>query len=94
MLDASANTNQISMLGISMKMFLVVTLPVLIVMLIRKFATNFIMTKSQLIERISVLLFIIVFAARWVEDWEDIIGYIQQAGLITLVLNIIMMFVH
>ncbi len=93
LLNISNITNEISMIGISMKMFLVVTLPVLIGMLIRKFATNFIMMKSQLIERISVLLFVIVFAAIWIEEWENIIGYIQQAGLITLVLNILMMFV-
>ena len=81
------------MIGISMKMFLVVTLPVLIGMLIRKFATNFVMSKSQLIERISVFLFVIVFAAIWVEEWKNIMGYIKQAGLITLVLNIVMMFI-
>ena len=86
-------SKEISMIGISMKMFLVVTLPVLIGMLIRKFATNFVMSKSQLIERISVFLFVIVFAAIWVEEWENIMGYIKQAGLITLVLNIIMMFI-
>ena len=44
-----------------------------------------------MIERISVLLFVIVFAAIWVEEWANIKGYIQQAGLITLVLNITMM---
>ena len=93
LLEVVEISKEISMIGISMKMFLVVTLPVLIGMLIRKFATNFILTKSQLIERISVLLFVIVFAAIWVEEWENIMGYIKQAGLITLVLNIVMMFI-
>ena len=93
LLDVAEISKEISMIGISMKMFLVVTLPVIIGMLIRKFATNFVMSKSQLIERISVLLFVIVFAAIWVEEWENIMGYIKQAGLITLVLNIIMMFI-
>ena len=91
LLEVTEISKEISMIGISMKMFLVVTLPVLIGMLIRKFATNFIMSKSQLIERVSVLLFVIVFAAIWVEEWENIIGYIQKAGLITLILNIVMM---
>ena len=91
LLEVVGISKEISMTGISMKMFLVVTLPVLIGMLIRKFATNFIMSKSQLIERVSVLLFVIVFAAIWVEEWENIIGYIQKAGLITLILNITMM---
>ena len=93
LLEVAEISKEISMIGISMKMFLVVTLPVLIGMLIRKFATNLVMSKSQLIERISVLLFVIVFAAIWVEEWENIMGYIKQAGLITLVLNIIMMFI-
>tara|TARA_Y100001970_G_scaffold49991_1_gene63300 strand:- start:142 stop:990 length:849 start_codon:yes stop_codon:yes gene_type:complete len=91
LLEVVGISKEISMIGISTKMFLVVTLPVLIGMLIRKFATNFIMSKSQLIERVSVLLFVIVFAAIWVEEWENIIGYIQKAGLITLILNIAMM---
>ncbi len=81
------------MIGISMKMFLVVTLPVLLGMAIRKFATNFITSKTQMIQRISIILFIIVFAAIWVEEWENIISYIAQAGMITLVLNIVMMIV-
>ena len=93
LLEVAEISKEISMIGISMKMFLVVTLPVLIGMLIRKFATNFVMSKSQLIERISVLLFVIVFAAIWVEEWENIMGYIKQAGLITLVLNIVMMYI-
>jgi len=93
LLEVTEISKEISMIGISMKMFLVVTLPVIIGMLIRKFATNFVMSKSQLIERISVLLFVIVFAAIWVEEWENIMGYIKQAGLITLVLNIVMMFI-
>ena len=93
LLEVTEISKEISMIGISMKMFLVVTLPVIIGMLIRKFATNFVMSKSQLIERISVFLFVIVFAAIWVEEWKNIIGYIKQAGLITLVLNIVMMFI-
>ena len=93
LLEVAEISKEISMIGISMKMFLVVTLPVLIGMTIRKFATNFVMSKSHLIERISVLLFVIVFAAIWVEEWENIMGYIKQAGLITLVLNIVMMFI-
>ena len=91
LLGISNISKEISMIGISMKMFLVVTLPVLLGMVIRKFATNFITSKTQLIQRISIILFIIVFAAIWVEEWENIMSYIAQAGAITLVLNIVMM---
>ena len=91
LLEISNISKEISMIGISMKMFLVVTLPVLLGMVIRKFATNFITSKTQMIQRISIILFVIVFAAIWVEEWENIMSYIAQAGAITLVLNIVMM---
>ena len=84
-------SKEISMIGISLKMFFVVTLPVIIGMLIRKFATNFISSKALLIQRFSVILFIIVFASIWIEEWDNIVGFILQAGLISLILNITMM---
>ena len=86
-------SKEISIIGISMKMFLVVTLPVLLGMLIRKFATYFIDLKRQLIQRISIILFAFVFAAIWIEEWENIISYIVQAGTITLTLNVVMMII-
>ena len=86
-------SKEISIIGISMKMFLVVTLPVLLGMLIRKFATYFIDSKRQLIQRISIILFAFVFAAIWIEEWENIISYIVQAGTITLTLNVVMMII-
>ena len=91
LLEISNISKEISMIGISMKMFLVVTLPVLLGMVIRKFATNFITSRTLMIQRISIILFAIVFAAIWVEEWENIMSYIAQAGVITLVLNIVMM---
>jgi len=90
-LQVSYASSEISMIGISLKMFLVVTLPVIIGMLIRKFATNFVSKNTLLIQRISIILFAIVFLAIWIEEWENIISYLSQAGLITLVLNIVMM---
>ena len=91
LLEISNISKEISMIGISMKMFLVVTLPVLLGMVIRKFATNFITSRTLMIQRISIILFAIVFAAIWVEEWENIMSYIAQAGVITLLLNIVMM---
>ena len=93
LLDAASISKEISMTGISLKMFFVVTLPVIIGMLIRKFATNFIVSKTLIIQRLSIILFIIVFLAIWIEEWDNIINYITQAGSITLSLNIIMMLI-
>ena len=83
---------EISMLTISFKMFLVVTVPVLIGMIVRSFFTSFIDTKTLLIQRASIILFPIVFAAIWIEEWDNILNYLSSAGLITLMLNIIMIF--
>jgi len=93
LLQVSYASSDISMIGISSKMFLVVTLPVIIGMIIRKMATNFVSSNALLIQRISIILFVIVFLAIWVEEWENIIYYLAQAGTISLVLNIVMMII-
>ena len=93
LLQVSYISKDISMIGISLKMCLVVTLPVLIGMLIRKFATNFIISKTEIIQRVSIILFAIVFLAIWIEEWDNIVSFLVSAGLITLTLNVVMMFI-
>ncbi len=91
LLDVNYLSKEISMSRISIKMFLVVTLPVVIGMLIRKFAQNFIINRTALIEKVSLVLFMLVFISIWLEEWDNIIMYISKAGTITLILNVIMM---
>ena len=91
LLDINYLSKEISMSGISIKMFLVVTLPVVFGMLIRKFAQDFIIKRTALIEKISLTLFMIVFISIWLEEWDNIIMYISRAGEITLILNVTMM---
>jgi BASS family bile acid:Na+ symporter len=74
-------------------MFGVVAFPVIIGMLIRKFATNFIISKTAIIQKISIILFVIVFAAIWIEEWDKIVSFITRAGIIALSLNLTMMIV-
>ena len=93
LLKISYISKDISMVGISLKMFFVVTLPVIIGMLIRKFLSNFIISKTLIIQRISVILFVIVFTAIWIEEWDNIISYIVRAGLIATTLNVVMMII-
>jgi len=82
---------EISMTGIALKMFLVVTVPVIIGMIIKHFSKNFIDKQASLIQKISVLLFVLVFAAIYIEEWDNIVSYIMNAGLAVLILNLIMM---
>ena len=82
---------EISMTSIALKMFLVVTVPVIIGMIIKHFAKNFVDNQTSLIQKISVILFILLFAAIYIEEWDNIITYLAQAGLPALLLNISMM---
>ena len=93
LLGVTGFNENISMVGIAMKMFLVVTVPVILGMLIRKFSTNFIVSKTQTIQRISIGLFVLVFLSIWVEEWDKVISFITRAGIIALTLNIAMMLV-
>jgi BASS family bile acid:Na+ symporter len=72
-------------------MALVVTVPVIIGMIIRVFAENFISSKINIINKLTSLLFIIVFVAIWIEEKDNILNYLVQAGLAVLILNIVMM---
>ena len=86
-------TADISMTGIAMKMALVVTVPVIIGMIIRGLAENFISSKINIVNKITGWLFIIVFAAIWIEEKDNIFDYLAQAGLAVLILNISMMII-
>ena len=82
---------EISMLTISLKMFFVVTIPVIMGMLTNHFAENFIKKNLLVIQRISIALFVLIFIAIYIEEWDNIVSFIMQAGIIALTLNIIMM---
>ena len=84
-------SKDISMIGIASKMFFVVTVPVVIGMVIRRFAENFIVSRAKLFQRLAIVLFALVFLAIYISEWEHIITFISGAGLIALVLNLTMM---
>ena len=86
-------SQNISMTGIALKMFLVVTVPVILGMIIRKFAENFVASKTQIFNKLNIVLFIIFFIAAFYEERENFISFFKQAGLIALVLNITMMII-
>ncbi len=85
-------TKEISMINIAVKMFFVVTVPVIFGMIVRSLMTDFIVSKTLLIQRLSVILFLIVFISIWVEEWDRIISFITRAGLVAFILNITMIF--
>jgi len=84
-------SQEISMVGIAVKMALVVSVPVIIGMIIRAFAENFILSKINIINKLTGWLFVVVFAAIWIEEKDNIFNYLAQAGLAVLILNVLMM---
>jgi len=86
-------TKEISMVNIATKMFFVVTVPVIFGMIVRRLMTNFIVSKTLIIQRLSVILFLVVFISIWIEEWDRIVSFITRAGLIALILNMTMIFV-
>jgi len=91
--DITYVKKDVSMLSISLKMFFVVTVPVIIGMIMRKLWGNFILNNMKIINKISIGLFCIVFIAIYIEEWDSIVMFITKAGAIALSLNVTMMVV-
>jgi BASS family bile acid:Na+ symporter len=90
-LEINNISKDISMFGIALKMFFVVTVPVIIGMVIRHFAKNFIVSRALFFQRVAIIIFAIVFIAIYVTEWEHIVMFLTRAGIIALILNLTMM---
>jgi len=91
-----SNTNviqDISLITMSRDIFLIVTVPVILGMLFKRFASGIALKFEPIAKKVSTGLFVLVLLGAIVKQREHIIPYFAQAGLITLVLNIIMMIV-
>ena len=86
-------TQDISLLSMSRDMFLIVTVPVILGMLLRRFASGVALKFEPIAKKISIVLFVLVLLGAIAAERENVISYFAQAGLITLVLNIVMMVV-
>jgi bile acid:Na+ symporter, BASS family len=84
-------SKNISMLGIALKMFFVVTVPIIIGMIVRHFLKDFIISRAIFFQRFSIILFAIVFIAIYVSEWKHIVTFLTRAGTIALILNLTMM---
>ena len=91
LLNADNLFNDISLISKAINMFLIVTVPVIIGMLFRRFASNIAIKFEIIAKKISAVLFIIVLLGAILAEKENVVSYFALAGLITLVLNIVMM---
>ena len=93
LLNDSNITQDISLFSMSRDMFLIVTVPVILGMLIRSFASGAALKFEPIAKKISIVLFVLVLLGAIAAERENVISYFAQAGLITFVLNVVMMIV-
>ena len=93
LLGGSNITQDISLLGMSRDMFLIVTVPVILGMLLRKFSSDVALKLEPIAKKVSIVLFVLVLLGAIAAERENVISYFAQAGLITLILNVVMMIV-
>ena len=86
-------SQNISLFGMAFSMFLIVVVPTIIGMILKKFVSNFASKFELVAKKISIMLFLIVLLGAILSEKDNIFSYFADAGLITLVLNIIMMIV-
>ena len=83
----------ISLTNMAISMFLIVTVPVIIGIIFRRFASNAAIKFEPIAKKISIILFVIVLLGAILAEKDNIVSYFADAGLITLALNVIMMIV-
>ena len=93
LLSDSSITQDISLFSMSRDMFLIVTVPVILGILIRSFASGAALKFEPIAKKISIVLFVLVLLGAIAAERENVISYFAQAGLITFVLNVVMMIV-
>tara|TARA_Y100000310_G_scaffold260981_1_gene270141 strand:- start:61 stop:492 length:432 start_codon:yes stop_codon:yes gene_type:complete len=74
-------------------MFLIVTVPVILGVLFRRFVSGTALKFEPIARKISIILFVLVLLGAIAAEKENVVSYFAQAGLITLVLNVVMMVV-
>ena len=82
---------EISVLSIALQVFLIVTIPVIVGMLFRKFVESYAISFEPISKKISAFLFAVVLLGAVASQKDNITEYFVEAGIITLALNIIMM---
>ena len=89
----SSLPDSISLTGIALSMFLIVTLPVLLGMGVRSFLNSLTLKIEKSARFISTLLFVLVLVGAVLAERENVVSYFAQTGLVVLTLNILMMLI-
>ena len=92
-IGGSSLPESISLTGIALSMFLIVTLPVLLGMGVRSFLNSFTLKIEKSARYISTFLFVLVLLGAVMAERENVVNYFAQTGLVVLTLNVLMMII-
>jgi BASS family bile acid:Na+ symporter len=83
----------ISLTGIALSMFLIITLPVILGMGVRSFLNSLTLKIEKFARFISTLLFVLVLLGAILAERENVVSYFAETGLVVLTLNLLMMII-
>lgn len=81
----------VSVTQTAISVFVIVTVPVVLGLAVRRFAEGAAIRIEPVARQVSAVLFVLVLAGAIFQERANIVSYFAQAGLITLVLNVMMM---
>ena len=90
-LMGSDDPGDISVAETALSVFVIVTVPVVLGVALRRFASGLALALEPWSRRISTVLFVLVLAGAIFQERDNIVPYFADAGLVTLVLNVVMM---
>lgn len=82
---------EVSVAETAISVFVIVTVPAVIGLLVRRFAEGFALRFEPIARHVSTGLFVLVLAGAIFQERDNIVSYFAQAGLVTLTLNVVMM---
>lgn len=88
---AGSLAGDISVGGTALSVFVIVTVPVVLGLAVRRYAQGIALRFEPIARRISTGLFVLVLLGAIWQERDNIVGYFAEAGLVTLVLNLAMM---
>lgn len=83
----------VSVTGLAISVFVIVTLPVLIGVLIRHFAPQFAIRIEPFLSRLATLLFLIIVVAALAANWDIFVGNLGSLGPALVVLNAVLLLI-
>ncbi|RED53466.1 bile acid:sodium symporter family protein [Aestuariispira insulae] len=86
-----AMSGEVTLAGTAIKIFAIVTAPVLLGMLVRRLAERFALKAEPIARTVSTIFFVLVLAGAVFQQRDNVVAYFAEAGGVTLALNLTMM---